>query len=262
MRVLLTIIAALPFTASFAPRPLPPTHQRTSLTLTPERTPERSPSLLTAATLDQLPTPTTPSYNNVLSSGLSGQALRNDPTTFPTAGTLKSVIPKDCFKVDTLTSLRYLSISVAASAACVAAGFAALPIVGTSPLSIPFWALYAAVAGTVEMGLWVLAHECGHGAFSKDLRIQDTVGFVIHSILLVPYYSWQRSHAVHHRYTNHMELGETHVPEVWSEDVNEGSSIQRRQKLVDMFGEEAGLKMWGSLQAVLHLVFGWPAYER
>jgi len=23
------------------------------------------------------------------------------------------------------------------------------------------------VTGTVAMGLWVLAHECGHGAFSK-----------------------------------------------------------------------------------------------
>ena len=28
----------------------------------------------------------------------------------------------------------------------------------------------------------------------------------------VPYFSWQRSHAVHHAKTNHMTEGETHVP--------------------------------------------------
>ena len=30
----------------------------------------------------------------------------------------------------------------------------------------------------------------------------------------VPYFSWQRSHAVHHQHTNHIYKGETHVPTV------------------------------------------------
>ena len=57
------------------------------------------------------------------------------------------------------------------------------------------------------MGLWVLAHECGHGAFSDNRRLQDAVGYVLHSALLVPYFSWQRSHAVHHQHTNHVYKG-------------------------------------------------------
>lgn len=84
---------------------------------------------------------------------------------------------------------------------------------------LPLWLCYAAVTGTVAMGLWVLAHECGHGAFSDNrllqasssasevalmpfsfLRsdgllahslLQDAVGYVVHSALLVPYFSWQ-----------------------------------------------------------------------
>ena len=49
------------------------------------------------------------------------------------------------------------------------------------------WLAYAAVSGTVWTGMWVIAHECGHGAFSNNRRLQDTVGCLLHSALLVPY---------------------------------------------------------------------------
>lgn len=130
--------------------------------------------------------------------------------------------------------------------------------IGTSIWTLPIWTAYAAVTGTVAMGLWVLAHECGHGAFSSNKKLQDAVGFIIHSILLVPYYSWQRSHAVHHRYTNHMGLGETHVPEAINGD--EPNSSAKRQSFIDKFGESNGMTAWGVYQAFLHLVVGWPGY--
>lgn len=42
----------------------------------------------------------------------------------------------------------------------------------------------------VRPGVWVIAHECGHQAFSNSQLINDTVGFVLHSCLCVPYFSW------------------------------------------------------------------------
>ncbi len=39
-------------------------------------------------------------------------------------------------------------------------------------------------------GVWVVAHECGHGAFSDWQPVNDGVGLVLHSCLLVPYFSW------------------------------------------------------------------------
>jgi fatty acid desaturase len=186
-------------------------------------------------------------------SGLKGQAL--SMSTFPKASEIRAVIPSDCFESDTMKSLSCLAISTVGTAICTAIGIAMMTVLNPSnPLTWPIWSLYSAVTGTVAMGLWVLAHECGHGAFSKNKVLQDTVGYVIHSIMLVPYYSWQRSHAVHHQYTNHMELGETHVPEA------SGDSLQRRASLLRIFGKERGIQVWGALQTFLHLVVGWPAY--
>lgn len=108
------------------------------------------------------------------------------------------------------------------------------------------------------MGLWVLAHECGHGAFSSNKKLQDAIGYTLHTLFLVPYYSWQRSHAVHHQFTNHMELGETHVPEALEKE-SEGS-YAARASMIERFGEKNGMRVWGAIQAFLHLGIGWPAY--
>lgn len=72
--------------------------------------------------------------------------------------------------------------------------------------------VYSVIMGTAAGGFWVLAHECGHGSFGATKWQNDSVGFVLHSALLVPYWSWQYSHNKHHKYTNHIILGETHVP--------------------------------------------------
>jgi fatty acid desaturase len=188
-------------------------------------------------------------------SGLKGQSL--SLTEFPKANELRAVIPADCFEPETIKSLGYLSVSLAGTAACTAVGMQLLDVLPPDNIfTWPIWAAYSAVTGTVAMGLWVLAHECGHGAFSKNRSLQDAVGFVIHSAMLVPYYSWQRSHAVHHQYTNHLELGETHVPE----PLEDNGAFDMREKFLTTLGRENGIQAWGVWQGFLHLVVGWPAY--
>ena len=196
-------------------------------------------------------------------SGLKGKALSLTSDDFPERNAVTKVIPADCFESDTARSLGYLAVSVAGTALCTAVGAAALPVLDPNQIwTWPFWTAYDLVTGTVAMGLWVLAHECGHGAFSSNKALQDAVGYVLHSIMLTPYYSWQRSHAVHHRYTNHMELGETHVPETAGNQDSDAlyDSIQLRDDLLKRFGDEKGIQIWGGLQAFLHLIVGWPAY--
>ena len=94
-----------------------------------------------------------------------------------------------------------MSASLSIAAVCVGTF---IPLTLTAVL---LWVLCGAITGTVAMGCWVLAHECGHNAFHPNRRIEGVVGFVLHSVLLVPYYSWARSHAVHHAHCNHLEGG-------------------------------------------------------
>ena len=90
-------------------------------------------------------------------------------------------------------------------------------------------------------------------AFSDNRLLQDTVGYVLHSALLVPYFSWQRSHAVHHANTNHIYKGETHVPSV----INGRLGVEEQNGEVVMdFAKKLGEKFHGAFQLFGHLTIG------
>ena len=120
----------------------------------------------------------------VIFSGLKGQALSLDAADFPKASEIRAVIPADCFESDTGTSLGYLSVSLLGTAACTAVGVSLLSVLNpANPLTWPLWAAYAAVTGTVAMGLWVLAHECG-----KLFRLVARFCILLKNLLIAIYY--------------------------------------------------------------------------
>jgi len=186
-------------------------------------------------------------------SGLNGLALGVTMADVPTKADIKRIVPARCFTRQTGTSLRFLAQSLAIQAGLAAVG-CAIPL---TRAMLPVWVAYAFVTGTAATGLWVVAHECGHGAFSDNRRLQTAVGYALHTALLVPYFSWQRSHAVHHAHTNHISRGETHVPLVVGGDgVNEHAGGE-----ADLAASRSmGKQPYGLVQLLLHLLFGWPAY--
>ncbi len=46
--------------------------------------------------------------------------------------------------------------------------------------------------------LFMIQHDCGHGAFFHDRRLNDWVGRAIGVLTLTPYDFWRRSHNLHH----------------------------------------------------------------
>ena len=187
-------------------------------------------------------------YDDLPRSGLDGKALRF-PTELPTKAQVLAAIPEHCFKRNTALSLGYAALSLAMTLACGAAGAALIPMQASA---WPLWVAYALVTGTVATGVWVVAHECGHGAFSDNRALQDAVGYAFHSALLVPYFSWQRSHAVHHARTNHVSEGETHCPHLYPVDAAANAGLTMKQAM--------GNIPFAITQLVIHLVVGWPAY--
>nr|CAD1841924.1 unnamed protein product [Ananas comosus var. bracteatus] len=60
--------------------------------------------------------------------------------------------------------------------------------------------------------LFVLGHDCGHGSFSNNPKLNSVVGHLLHSSILVPYHGWRISHRTHHQNHGHVENDESWHP--------------------------------------------------
>jgi omega-6 fatty acid desaturase (delta-12 desaturase) len=100
-----------------------------------------------------------------------------------------------------------------------------------------------------------LAHECGHQSFSPSKVLNDTTGWICHSALLVPYFSWKISHGKHHKATGHVERDMVFVPKSREEYAG------RVGKLVHELGElteETPIATF--IHSLGQQLFGWPMY--
>ncbi|CAL1139258.1 unnamed protein product [Cladocopium goreaui] len=178
--------------------------------------------------------------------GLSGTALKQN-RQWPSKAEVLQAIPKDCLVKQTGRSLAHAAASTLQVLFC---GYLAWKYIPMTTAAIPLWIIYAVVQGTLATGPWVIGHECGHSAFCDEKWLQTTVGYVLHTALMVPYFSWQRSHAVHHAKTNHMTEGETHVPRLQKGEKNKYKTI------AGLLGQN----FVACTRLLTHLVMGWPAY--
>ncbi|MEO8498638.1 MAG: fatty acid desaturase, partial [Planctomycetota bacterium] len=180
--------------------------------------------------------------------GLDKPKQQGQTPSLPTKRQVLAAIPEDCFERSLVRSSVYMLTSLSLTLGC---GFAAYYFLPLSWAWLPAWIAYAIVTGTVATGCWVIAHECGHRAYTSQNWLQDTIGFLLHSALLVPYFSWQRSHALHHARTNHLDEGETFVPV--RDTTPAGQAWIRWQK---WFGDEP----FALFMMLARFLVGWPVY--
>ncbi len=130
----------------------------------------------------------------VAADGVASKPLKT--TRYPSApppftlGDLRKAIPQHCFNRSALRSFTYLFVDVLLCAIMwYGSTWIDHPVVPTYARWL-LWPTYWFFQGAVATGIWVIAHECGHQAFSESGLLNDTVGLIFHSLLLVPYFSW------------------------------------------------------------------------
>lgn len=123
---------------------------------------------------------------------------------------LRAAIPAHCFERSMVRSFYHLAKNLVVCGAL----FYAATFIDQTPLfaRLALWPLYWFFQGSYLTGVWVIAHECGHQAFSASEVVNNLVGLVLHSALLVPYHSWRISHRRHHSNTGSCENDEVFVP--------------------------------------------------
>ncbi|KAI8460468.1 fatty acid desaturase-domain-containing protein [Phakopsora pachyrhizi] len=222
--------------------------------------------------------------NNHISNTSSSSTASNSISTFtPPDFTIKELldsIPAHCFKRSALKSSSYVVWDFFLSSCLIYLashidhyfGSSGTLLNQTPGLAAQFaaWALYGYSAGLVWTGLWVIAHECGHQSFSTSKKINNTVGWFLHSALLVPYHSWRISHAQHHAATGHMTRDQVFVPKTRSQrgiaPLPENATKREREgtfessvyEQMDDLLEDA--PFWNLLNLLIQQLLGWPAY--
>ncbi|CRK18105.1 hypothetical protein BN1708_012236 [Verticillium longisporum] len=103
---------------------------------------------------------------------------------FPDIQTIRNTIPAHCFEPSLWTSFYYVFRDLSMVTGLVWAALTFIPTIPNAYLRFAAWMAYGFVQGLVCTGVWILGHECGHGAFSTHTRLNDCVGWALHSFLL------------------------------------------------------------------------------
>jgi omega-6 fatty acid desaturase (delta-12 desaturase) len=76
-------------------------------------------------------------------------------------------------------------------------------------LSLNVWygltLILAVPAALLLVRLFIVQHDCGHGAFFRSARVSDVVGSVLGVFTLTPYHYWKRAHGIHHATSGNLD---------------------------------------------------------
>jgi len=173
---------------------------------------------------------------------------------------IHDAIPAHCFKPSIVRSMAYVVRDFFYYSVLIYVATTYIPLIPSAPLRALAWAAYTTVAGFVFTGIWILAHECGHGAFSKNKKLNWTMGLIMHSFLLVPFHSWRLSHSQHHKATGNMDKDTAFVPhsrQSWLE-TNFGSKAKENMVEFAELAEDSPIAVL--IHCIIHQLFGWPGY--
>ncbi|HPG33588.1 MAG: fatty acid desaturase [Lentimicrobium sp.] len=116
-------------------------------------------------------------------------------------------------------------------------------------ITISWWLVLpvSILAAGFTVRLFIIFHDCGHGAFFKSKSANDFVGIILGILTFTPYFRWHHAHLIHHRTAGNLD--KRGVGDVWTLTVDEYKSLSRNKRWMYrvyrnpliMFGLGAGL---------------------
>jgi len=117
---------------------------------------------------------------------------------------VRSAIPEHCFQPSTVRSLAYFFLDIGIIAGLYWAAY--------TLNSWFFFPLFWLMQGTMFWALFVVGHDCGHGSFSRYRWLNNLIGHLSHTPILVPFHGWRISHRTHHANTGNLDTDESWYP--------------------------------------------------
>jgi omega-6 fatty acid desaturase (delta-12 desaturase) len=110
--------------------------------------------------------------------------------------------------------------------------FLALWVLAWMALSVSPWLAlaFAVLNGGFLVRIFVIQHDCGHGAFLKNRQAQDWIGRILGVLTLTPYAVWRRTHSIHH--AQHGNLDQRGIGDVLTLTIEEYRALSRFRRLM------------------------------
>lgn len=116
-------------------------------------------------------------------------------------------------------------------------------------ITISYWLVLPLTifAAGFTVRLFIIFHDCGHGAFFKSKLTSDITGNILGILTFTPYARWHHAHLIHHRTAGNLD--KRGVGDVWTLTVEEYNNLSKNKRLMYriyrnpfvMFGIGAGL---------------------
>ncbi len=117
---------------------------------------------------------------------------------------VKAAIPSYCFEPSVSRSLSYFFLDIGI--------ITGLYVIAAYLDSWLFYPIFWIAQGTMFWALFVVGHDCGHGSFSKSKLLNNIIGHLCHTPILVPFHGWRISHRTHHSNTGNIDTDESWYP--------------------------------------------------
>lgn len=74
-------------------------------------------------------------------------------------------------------------------------------------LEVSYWASLGVcvLAAAFLVRVFIISHDCGHGAFFRSRRANSIWGAITSIMTLIPYHAWRHEHAVHHAHSGNLD---------------------------------------------------------